>query len=79
MSKGRQFQDLSTCMFRMTTPTCTIKLQSQATSQGMNTSQVLIEFAVGLSRFCQFFLPLMLFVNAPNFFSLYHKPPPILL
>jgi len=45
MSKGRQFQDLSTNMFKMTTPTWTIKLQSQTENQVMNYSQILIEFA----------------------------------
>jgi len=42
--KGRQFQDLSTGMFRLTIPTWTIKLQSQTATQVMN-RQVLIEVA----------------------------------
>jgi len=45
MSKGRQFQYLSTGMFRLTTSTCTIKLQSKTASQVMNTSQVQTESA----------------------------------
>jgi len=40
MSKGKQFQDLSTGVFRMTTPTWTINIQSQTASQVMNTSQL---------------------------------------
>jgi len=45
VSKGRQFRELSISVFRTTTTTWTIKLQSQPASQIMNTSEVLIVFA----------------------------------
>jgi len=40
MSEGRQFQDFSNGMLRLTTTTWTIKLQSQTASLFTNTSEV---------------------------------------
>jgi len=40
MSEVRQYQDLSNGMFRSTTPTWTIKLQSKTASPVMSNSQV---------------------------------------